>query len=245
MIRILRGTNVQRIALGGLQPGRAMLCTDTLKTWIGTASGDIETTGGSAGFLDNFNDAARYWAWNDDTPTGTITETGGYLEVSATGAEDANWWGAGLVDNPRAFIGTFRCPMEVITKLTYHTINLSSQGGMYISNDPMNGGNDGYFLARQDDEHIIVAKLGVGNIGDSGGVIALPVWLRIRTTGNGNGNITYFHYSTDGVTYISLISVADLDHRGVGLAVKNWAAPGPIIVARFDFFSVTVDPGPS
>jgi len=36
-----------------------------------------------------------------------------------------------------------------------------------------------------------------------------------------------------------------LDHRGAGLAVKNWAAPGPEIIARFDFFSVTLDPGPS
>ena len=249
MIRVVRCTDAERIAYGGLEVGRFAHCTDTEKTWIGTNSGDTELGATipevDIEFLDNFNDAARYWAWNDQTPTGTIAETGTYLQVSATGAEDANWWGAGVISNPRAFIGEFRCPQEVITKLTYHTTNISSQGGMFVSDNPMNGGNDGYFLARQDDQHIIVAKLGVGNIGDSGGVVALPVWMRIRMTGHGNGNVTYFHYSIDGIVWTSLASVNNLSHRGVGLAVKNWASPGPEIIARFDFFSVTLDPGPS
>jgi len=245
MIRILRGTEAQRIALGGLQPGRAMLCTDSLKTYIGTASGDIETTGGSSGFLDNFNDGARYWAWNDAPKNGSITETGTYLELKGTAAQDCNWWGAGVDDAPVAFIGTHTCPMEAITKLIFHTTNPNSQSGMYISNAPLLGGNSGYLVARDEAQHIIVSQLGVGNIADSGGVIALPVWLRIRTRGEGNGNITDFHYSIDGITYISLISVNNLPHRGVGLFSKNWSTPGPEIIGRFDFFSITLDPGPS
>ena len=247
---ILTMTNAERIALGGISVGRIVLCTDTEKTWIGTGSGDTELLSGSfpaadVEFLDNFNDSSRFWTWKDQTPTGTINETGTYLEISASAAEDANWWGAGLVTNPRAFIGELRSPQEIITKLIYHTTNLSSQGGMFVSNDPTNGGNDGYFLARQDDGEIIVAKLGTGNIGDSGGVVNLPVWLRIRMTGNGKGNTTYFHYSINGTDWISLASVNDLSHRGVGLAVKNWANPGPEIIARFDHFSVTMSPGPS
>ena len=42
MIRVVRCTNAERIAYGGIEPGRIFFCTDTLKTWIGTAGGDLE-----------------------------------------------------------------------------------------------------------------------------------------------------------------------------------------------------------
>ncbi len=44
MIRFLRMTNAERIAYGGLEPGRLCLETDTDLLWIGTAGGDIQVT---------------------------------------------------------------------------------------------------------------------------------------------------------------------------------------------------------
>lgn len=242
MIRVLRGTEAQRAILGGLQAGRFMLCTDTLKTYIGTASGDIET-GYIPQFLDNFNDAARYWAWKDLTPVGTITEVGGYCQLSIGAGIPGNWWGAGIEQCPRAYIGCLTCPQEVITQLTYQTTNASTQAGMFVSDNPLLGGNSGYNLGRQDTGIVASIQLGVGTLAQTPGAIALPVWLRIRTVGIGNGNTTFFHYSTDGLVWTALGSVVNLSHRAVGLYVKNWT--NNAVDARFDFFKVLMDPGPS
>lgn len=40
MIQILRGTNAQRVAYAGLEPGRFIWCTDTKRLWVGSAAGD-------------------------------------------------------------------------------------------------------------------------------------------------------------------------------------------------------------
>ncbi len=41
MIRVVRCTNAERIAYGGIEVGRIFFCTDTSKVWIGTAGGDL------------------------------------------------------------------------------------------------------------------------------------------------------------------------------------------------------------
>ncbi len=46
MIRVLRGTEAQRVALGGLQEGRFMLCTDSERLYQGMLSGDREVGSG-------------------------------------------------------------------------------------------------------------------------------------------------------------------------------------------------------
>ena len=199
--------------------------------------------GGTSGqFLDNFSDAARYWAWKDLTPVGTITETGGYCQISIPAATAGNWWGVGLEQCPRAYLGSMTVPQEVITKLTVQTLNVNTKAGMFISNNPLLGGNSGYTLARNDAGIIQSVQLGVGTLAQTGGAIALPVWLRIRTVAEGNGNTTYFAYSTDGITYVALGNVVNLTHRAVGLYTKNWT--NNAIDARFDFFSITMDSGP-
>jgi len=52
MIRVLRGTETQRVALGGLRAGRFMLCTDSEKLYQGMPSGDREV-GSSDTFWDS------------------------------------------------------------------------------------------------------------------------------------------------------------------------------------------------
>ncbi len=249
MIRVVRCTDAERIAYGGLEVGRFAHCTDTEKTWIGTNSGDTEVGAAipeaNIEFLDNFNDASRYWSWKDLTPVGTITEPAGtYCQISIPAATAGNWWNVGLEQSPRAYLGCMTSPQEVITKLTYMTNNADTQAGIFISNNPLLGGNSGYTIGfTAVTKGIGSTKLGVGGIANSPPGLSLPVWLRIRTVAEGNGNTTYFHYSTDGTTWLPLGSVVNEPHRAVGLFAKNWS--NNAIDSRFDFFSVTLDPGPS
>ena len=246
MIRVVRCTNAERIAYGGIEAGRIFFCTDTLEIWIGTAGGDLElgATPPELGFLDNFDDAARYWAWQDLAPVGTITEPAGtYCQISIPPATAGNWGGPGMEASPRPYLGSRSSPQEVITKLVYMTDNAETQAGMFISNNPLLGGNSGYTLAFTSVSHLVGSyELGVGAIDASPGAVSLPLWLRIRTVAEGNGSTTYFHYSTDGTTWLALGSVADEPHRAVGLFAKNWT--NNAIDSRFDFFSIMPDPGP-
>jgi len=246
MIRVVRCTNAERLAYGGIEGGRLFYCTDTETMWMGTGSGDLIISNVAAEaveFLDNFEDSARHWSWRDEAGNGSFTETSDYLQISVAGAAQADWWGGGACDCPRAIIGCLRHPQEIITKLTTCTVNGNTSAGVFITNNPLDGAADGYILQRNNDQKIGVDELGVGNIALTGAPVALPVWLRIRTIGHGNGNTTFFHYSTDGSAWTSLISVDDLEFRACGLFAKNfitWNA----IDARFDFFNIIKDTGP-
>lgn len=82
MIQILRGTNAQRVAYGGLEVGRFMWCTDTTKLYLGTAAGDKEIA--LTGAIDEFielSDTFAAWAGTADkilkvnsTPDGIVAK---------------------------------------------------------------------------------------------------------------------------------------------------------------------------
>ena len=58
MIRVVRCTNAERIAYGGIEAGRIFFCTDTDKIWMGTAGGDLEF--GAVNFLSLTDTPATY-----------------------------------------------------------------------------------------------------------------------------------------------------------------------------------------
>lgn len=99
MIRILRLTNAQRVALGGLDVGRFCWCTDTNALYLGTAAGDkkidLET---QAEFIDL-----------SDTPANYTGSAGKYVQVNATpdGLQFGNFTGnlLTLSDTPAAYAG--------------------------------------------------------------------------------------------------------------------------------------------
>ncbi len=115
MIKILRGTETERIAYGGLEVGRLITCTDSLLTWIGTAGGDI-IVGNPDGFMiaeefDDLNTAAingqgdygRCSAWvGDEQGTGTaeVTVLAGddKMLTLTTGAPNNVNYGSALLD---------------------------------------------------------------------------------------------------------------------------------------------------
>lgn len=69
-IRIIRCTDADRVAYGGLEAGRMCLCTDTNIVWIGTATGDLSL--GSGSFLGL-----------TDTPAAFTGQTLKYVRVNA------------------------------------------------------------------------------------------------------------------------------------------------------------------
>jgi len=114
MIKILRGTEAQRITYGGLEVGRMMVCTDSLLTWIGTADGDINvdnTASIIAEIFDDLNTAAingqgvygRCAPWvGDEQGTGTaeVTVLAGddKMLTLTTGAPNAGNFGSARLD---------------------------------------------------------------------------------------------------------------------------------------------------
>lgn len=90
MIRVLRGTEAQRVAYGGLEAGRIMLCTDSDKAYIGSAGGDIELTG--AGAMDFIS--------LTDTPANYTNKSGRPLKVNAAGNAVMFWDNFSLDDYP-------------------------------------------------------------------------------------------------------------------------------------------------
>lgn len=283
MIRIIRCTDAQRVAYGGLEVGRLAWTTDTNKLWIGTGSGDAEIAqaGGltflllsdtpssyvgkkydilrintaensvefidpeaAVEFYDDFSDNSRYWAWRDVPGNGSILEPAGTdLRLTLAGAANGDWWAAGTCNSPRAIIGTRRSPHSHIAKLTTHTANASTSCGIFVTDNPLDGGNSGYIFYRRSDGYLGIDALGTANVALTGSAISLPTWLRIRMIGHGNGNTTFFHYSTDGSSWTSLYSVNNLAHRAAGLFAKNWGAFNAI-TADFDFYKIQNDPGP-
>ena len=209
---------------------------------IKAAEDGLEPSPAGGIFLDNFDDAFLYWAWKTETPAGSVSEADGKCLVSIGDGIPGNWWGSGLQQAPRLYICSLRGPMEVITKITEITTNVNTEAGMFITNNPLLGGNYGYTFGRNHTGKVLSVQLGVGTLETTLDSIDLPVWLRIRTIAVGTGNTTFFHYSTDGVTYVSLGSVVNLPHNSVGLYAKNWSDEA--IDGYFEFFSIKMDQGP-
>ena len=73
-IKIIRCTDAERVAYGGLEPGRMAFCTDTLLSYMGSAGGDVPLGGTGGGLADD--NATRVWL-----NTAQLNIAGGWTQI--------------------------------------------------------------------------------------------------------------------------------------------------------------------
>ena len=193
-------------------------------------------------FLDNFNDASIFWAYSVDRTTSAkrVTESGGVLRIEVDSGTDGNWWST-VSNSPMINIGVPGYPLIIETKITKHTRNDDTAGGLHIMRMDTNATASHIFFVTQD--HITSGNgLICGYAGNSWASSygspydTIPIWLRIGVSGLGRcdyNNITFdFWYSTDGEVWTSFASNQFNNswtapaYYGLqaGLHAKNWAA---------------------
>lgn len=196
-------------------------------------------------FVDNFDDLLRHPDWIDAANLGTITESGGVLTLALAAGVHGDFW-----------IANDSCPiamidlslhtskyLEITTKLNSFTLNDEVRTGLYITDQIDKTKGIHFTLVRDDDTNLHGLE-----IGDMGGaqlkidltLTAIPVWLRIRTSGSqGSGSVLYFDYSHDGYSWIKFHVVEDEAWNQVGLLCWNWDAGGwSAISAPFEYFKI-------
>lgn len=236
--------NLSDVVLTGPLEGEVLTFDEITARWINEAGGG----GGGGEFLDNFADADRHWAWRDWVPNGSITEAGGVLTISSDG-DNCDMWG-GAITAPVASTGIANYPLTIETKISNYVVPFNTQIFLYIS--PRIAGNLGYGVGRT--QHaagngVCVTDFDSGIIVFTNGVVADPIWFRIRKTGTGWGGgtngILYFYYSINGVDWTLLHTVTNDAEVNLilGLLIKNWS-PFSQVNADFEYVKVTMSPGP-
>lgn len=199
-------------------------------------------------FEDEFDDAARDARWADEANSGSITELGGVLTLAVLAATNGNWWQPNIRNAPIVTVEPNKDEITVITRLNTYTVNNLTNAGLIIGNTltiPDGAGGYCYTLSRtkagaQDGLEVIDVGNGGGAVLNGAAYQTLPVWLRIRISGNGAGSVIAFEYSHDGIVWTLIHTVNDFTWTFVGLHAKNWGAPGAelAISAPFEFFHV-------
>jgi len=111
MIRVVRCTNAERLAYGGIEEGRFFYCTDTELMWMGTGSGDTQVGAAPSTYTfwdpdalpavpsaqdDHFDDAAvdvKWTEWDLGVPQLVITEAGHHAILTHSTEAAGRWRG--------------------------------------------------------------------------------------------------------------------------------------------------------
>ena len=251
MIRVLRGTEAQRVGLGGLQPGRFMLCTDSERLYQGMPSGDREVGSGDTFWDpdalpdtpsaqdDHFDDAAlaaKWTEWDLGVPKLTVSEAGHHAILTHT-TEGAGRF-RGIYQTLPAGDFTVAVKASLISASTADSV-----AALCLFQDATVAGGDilmiqffqrssglkyrDIFAQRWSDYQTFNANYAGGTIYPS-----TTNYMRIRRS----GTTLYYEYSMDGVGWHRFYTHAQpFAPAHMGFATQNNNA-GFDIYGYFDFF---------
>jgi hypothetical protein len=195
--------------------------------------------------FDDFNDnSINTSVWTTSTPSGTITESSGTLNISATNGVNAE-----RPNNPKITTPIWLVDdddLEVVVKITNVTFTNRAMMGIVLYKDSNNYYHFGVGTD-VDSESLWIEKEVNGSfttyysekISSSH-----PIWLKIRKV----DNTYYFDYSTDGTSYTNFDSFASLGFtpESVGLFGSNWYNSQAFSVSFDDFYcTLTSTPIPA
>jgi len=192
-------------------------------------------------FHDNFGDASRHWAWRDISNNGSITEADDKLTLSIANGVNGDWW-SGTFNAPFATIGLRSHICTIETKLLTFQVNTETSTGLFVANKISFSGSGYAYTIEYNNGNVNVVNIGSGNVATASGVNTLPIWFRIRLSGEGNRSVVYFDYSTDGSNWTNLHTLNDFDVDFCGLFAKNWGSY-LAIDAEYDYFKIAEEGG--
>jgi len=198
-------------------------------------------------FLDNFDDEELHWTWRTDEtlPLKTIVESGGVLTFTIPSGWWSDWWSSAN-SALKTITGIPGYPFEIITKINTHDGSGSKQSGIYVGDEAIEiSANHVIYYAHYHSGLVIATT---GSSINTGGVVDLPIWLRIRVLSRTYGiwgNSLIFSYSTDGETWTDQYTYNGFNIRAqvCGLFVKTWSEC-PACSIPFEFFKITAFKGP-
>lgn len=196
-------------------------------------------------FLDEFDDAARHADWTDEPNNGTITEAAGVLTLAIAGAVDGNWWQPNIENSPFVKFTPTSTRLTVVTQLNNFTVNDKVQTGLIIGNTttiPDAAGGYCISFVRMRGDPTAVNGLRVADVGRAAlatvtPLVSLPIWLRMRISGNGAGSVIDFDYSVNGTHWINIWTENNFTWSFVGLHAKNWV-DWNAISAPYEYFRI-------
>lgn len=196
---------------------------------------------GSSVYRDDFDDESRDEAWTDDPNNGTITESGDVLTLALGSGVVGDFW-TGIKEAPITYITPGQDTLTIIAKLNSYTVNDLTRTGIYITSSIDGGTGIGFGRMRNDGNSLNglqVMEMGVGPLAYVS-LTTLPVWLRVRAEGSGNGSVIYFDYSTDGVEWTNLHTLNNETWDKIGLVTQNWDVHNAISTP-YEFFKYSYD----
>ena len=207
-------------------------------------------------FYDHFNDGSIFWVWDsDNTAAGkTITEAASLLTIAVTEGTQA-LWSASANTAPKVYMGITGGFYEVSCKISSVTLNTNTEVRLQISDRPETFGNPAFFSCGRGPGGVVARYQGTST-SNWAAVLDLPIYFKIRFTGNNLHNTVQGFYSTDGVTWISFTSgggdyvITNWNNSGrnwtAGLHVENWSDGGNYhaVTGDYDWFKLTRPLGP-
>lgn len=252
-IKVVRCTNAERLAYGGIEEGRLFYCTDTEILWMGTASGDAQVSGsGSYSFWDpdalpdtpssqddHFDDASldgKWSEWDLGVAKLTVSEAGHHVILTHATEVGARWRGiyqtlpAGnfTIATKASLIGTQSGDNAVALALFEDATAAAGDVliWMLYARTVGNLYRD-LFAQRWSAYDTFSANYAGGTMYPN-----TTVYLRIRRS----GTTLYWEYSCDGVSWLRLYTAAQAfvpGHMGI-ITVNNNI--GIDIYGYFDMF---------
>lgn len=183
-------------------------------------------------FTDNFNDASINPKWTPSTPVGSITESGGTMNVNlGSGVASGSFNTCPIVTNPLPTSGNWIAG----TKLTNTSLNGEVNTGLILLSDR---NNLGYIECWRSGggSYYVDGGNKTTKYDSSVGVSSPTLYFEIEYK---NGRY-YFKYSTNGTNFTTYYSTSNLGFAptAIGFFSDHWGANQPV-AATFDYFYLT------
>ncbi len=221
-IRVVRCTDAERVAYGGIEEGRFFYCTDTELMWMGTASGDTQVGSVPNTFTfwdpdalpdtpstqdDHFDDAslaAKWTEWDLGTAKVTVSEAGHHLILTHLTENAARYRGVYQTLPAGDFTIAAKCsPIAssigdagLALTLFEDATNINADILVFILFHRTSGNKYRDIFAQRWADYQTFSASYAGETLYPG----TSVYFRIRR----NGTTLYYDYSTDGVSWMRI-----------------------------------------